>query len=358
MSKSSKKISMKNKSVKNYKIESLEPRFLMDASSGYSADDWNSELNCIAAPTFWNADELKKKTSANENYIIDGLFVVNQNTATTDRAMMSDLLSYDSKDKDGKSTNDFGLYSLEEVFNVVKDDVNKVLDGFEDGENITAEQLCSKIMEQASKKYNNTVKRTYSSYGYKTDIFYNASLMSDGRLVLGISTENDISKEKNVTLSADVSDTSIAIETKFDFSEYKQELKFSFILDGLASNKVDMTSTSTFTIHFEEDSDSDYPAKYGVLALKKGSGYLDIASEWTASSKWDKSAGKLVTTSDSKNGIGAELTYQIQSIGDTFVENKLEDKKYKFKYLLYGQNYREVAGGFCKIGSHPEWRLL
>ena len=102
MSKLFKKNSQKRISGKKYQIESLEPRFLMDASSGYSVDDWNKELDCIVDTPFW----LTNDESVND-LVIDGLFVVNKDTAVTERAVVRDLL-----DCDKASETDFGIFSL------------------------------------------------------------------------------------------------------------------------------------------------------------------------------------------------------------------------------------------------------
>ena len=61
ISKKNKKINKKNKTAqKNYKIESLEPRFLMDAASDESFQQWKNELECIVIPSYWDDQNTKQ----------------------------------------------------------------------------------------------------------------------------------------------------------------------------------------------------------------------------------------------------------------------------------------------------------
>ena len=312
MSKSFKKNSQKRISGKKYQIESLEPRFLMDASSGYSVDDWNKELDCIVDTPFW----LTNDESVND-LVIDGLFVVNKDTAVTERAVVRDLL-----DCDKASETDFGIFSLGDMLSQVKEDIQKVFDGFSEEENITAEQLFEKLKDKD-----------------KENVPYQVENLRDGHFSLKVQAEKKLKKLDKV-FSADLSKTSIEIESNFDFSSYNQKLEFVFVLDGDADNNVGLTSTSTFTLEFDEESkDSGNSPKFGVLNLTKPSGEVTIATQWNASSEWNSETAEMDLKSEVKNGLGADLSYRIENIEDTFAGDEdgkyVEDVTYKYQKKLW-----------------------
>ena len=318
MSKSFKQDSKKRMAGKNYQIESLEPRFLMDASSGYSADEWNKELSCIVAPSVWtNLSELKQNEA--EDLIVDGLFVVNKDTAVTERAKVSDLL-----DCDGVAETDFGFFELNDMLYCVQEEIREIIGEFPEDVNITAKQLFDELKKEQS--------TTYSYGDFKSKVYYHAESVRGGRISLNITAEKTLDKQDKLDkkLSVDLSKTTVEIESKFDFSSYTQKLDFTFILDGDASNDVDLSSTATFTVKFDEGSGEEFPAKFGVLGLSKDSGDVTIESKWDVSSKWNASTKKLVTESKIENGLGAVLSYNIQEFEDTFTPDK---KSGKYEYI-------------------------
>ena len=103
MSKMSKKNKLNKKTRKNYKIESLEPRLLMDASSDESLRAWTEELATVTASDLQNA--LKDSSSI----IVDGLLRANENgdMERVDMKGLADLDKvYDWQNKE-KDLNDF-----------------------------------------------------------------------------------------------------------------------------------------------------------------------------------------------------------------------------------------------------------
>ena len=115
ISKKNKMNNKKNKSArKNYKLESLEPRFLMDAASDDSYKQWTDELAYVNAPTLWtDINALKADSTVNE--IIDGLYKKNENTGSLDRAQISDLLEYDYYAHAGMDVKETSQKMLEKI---------------------------------------------------------------------------------------------------------------------------------------------------------------------------------------------------------------------------------------------------
>ena len=344
MSKQQKKNAMKKYVGKKYKIEALEPRLLMDASTAYSVSDWTNELDCLSSAPLWSSSTLQ--SNANVNQFITALYVKNDKTSTNERAKISDLVQFDNT-----YYGEYGLDSSKVIIDAIKSDIQKKLPT--DGKKISAAELQEKVKNGAlhpELKY------------FKADITYEANLNSNGEIVFDASCsftrlnadypvawssnyssqldrynkkDTDIKKAKDL-FTADLSSTNVEIESDFDFSEYSKKLEFTFVLDGRADNKVDLESVATISTKFKEDSTPDFEAKYGVLGLSEtetDKSLVNIVSKWTISSKWDESIGDLITENEVDDGLGVKLSYKIKNIGDTFVSG-VANHEYKYERAL------------------------
>ena len=344
MSKQNKKNTMKKYVGKKYKIEALEPRLLMDASTAYSVSDWTNELDCLSSAPLWSSSTLQ--SNANVNQFITALYVKKENTTTNERAKISDLVQFDNT-----YYGEYGLDSSKVIIDAIKSDIQKKLPT--DGKKISAAELQEKVKNGAlhpELKY------------FKADITYEANLNSNGEIVFDASCsftrlnadypvawssnyssqldrynkkDTDIKKAKDL-FTADLSSTNVEIESDFDFSEYSKKLEFTFVLDGRAENKVDLESVATFSTKFKEASSPEFEAKYGVLGLSEtnvSNSLVNIVSKWTISSKWEESVGDLITANEVDDGFGAKLHYNIKKIGDTFVIG-VKNQEYTYERAL------------------------
>lgn len=335
---------MKKYVGKKYKIEALEPRLLMDASTAYSVSDWTNELECLSSAPLWSSSTLQ--SNANVNQFITALYVKNENTTTNERAKISDLVQFDNT-----YYGEYGLDSSKVIIDAIKSDIQKKLPT--DGKKISAAELQEKVKNGAlhpELKY------------FKADITYEANLNSNGEIVFDASCsftrlnadypvawssnyssqldrynkkDTDIKKAKDL-FTADLSSTNVEIESDFDFSEYSKKLEFTFVLDGRAENKVDLESVATFSTKFKEASSPEFEAKYGVLGLSEtnvSNSLVNIVSKWTISSKWEESVGDLITANEVDDGFGAKLHYNIKKIGDTFVSG-VKNQEYTYERAL------------------------
>ena len=362
MSKQNKKNTMKKYVGKKYKIEALEPRLLMDASTAYSVSDWTNELECLSSAPLWSSSTLQ--SNANVNQFITALYVKNENTTTNERAKISDLVQFDNT-----YYGEYGLDSSKVIIDAIKSDIQEKLGNPSDGKKVSAAELQEKIKKNYSQNIEkddpNRVDVSIESKYFEARVTYEANLNSNGEIVFDAScsftrlstlvpprwtvsedfyqTQSDLNEKEKTdkenaakTFSADLSSTNIEIESDFDFSEYSKKLEFTFVLDGRADNKVDLESVATISTKFQEASSPDFEAKYGVLGLSEtnvSNSLVNIVSKWTISSKWDESIGDLITENEVDDGLGAKLSYKIKNIGDTFVSG-VANHEYKYERAL------------------------
>ena len=333
----SKKNNKKNKSTqKTYKIESLEPRFLMDAASEESYKQWTDELACVAAPTLWT-DINALKADSKVNTIIEGLYKKNANTGSLDRAQISDMLEYDLF-----ANVDMGIDKVDQMLGAIRDNLSGKMKEISKKSVITASNLKDKI---GTKSTSVTFGQDDSFY-YDANIEYKVKTLKNGKLTIDasidVALDPDITYYKSFFSSesylkyladknmktygndffcADMTDTSIGIEADFDFFSYSKRMEFTFVLDGKVSNGVDQVSTLNTRMKFNENGD----ARYGVLDLVGDSDNdadLLIANRWTISEKQKINQSGKWTTSESTNNnetrLAADLTYSVKDAESDF----------------------------------------
>lgn len=330
ISKKNKMNNKKNKSArKNYKLESLEPRFLMDAASDDSYKQWTDELAYVNAPTLWtDINALKADSTVNE--IIDGLYKKNENTGSLDRAQISDLLEYDYYAHAGMDVKETSQKMLEKI----QDDLSAKMKKISKDSVITASKLSGAIGGGQTLSLN-------SSQYFKDVITYKVSSVKKDSITIDATVEISV-REDNGILSwlneyrtnqkiaeyaedffcADMADTTIGIEADFDFRSYNKRLEFSFVLDGKASNGVDQKSTLYTEMTFNESGD----ARYGVLDLV---GDSDKGADLLIANRWTVSESKKIN----ETGFSADLSFSVKDAKEDF-SGDIVNKKFKYTKSL------------------------
>ena len=351
-----KKNNKKNKTTqKNYKIESLEPRFLMDAASDEALNQWKAEVDLIAVPSYWNDganndSEAKNRYDAyienkNVNEQIEGLY-----TKTGDslrRTTVYDLLDFD-KDERLNYFIKLNGETIDSMLKSVKTDLKEKMENIAKTTKITASELENAIDTTIKNNTNTTqshVKYDDGNGYYEATIRYKNADSTNGKLTIDVGVTfrshlddkvhkygnlepgyieyqmtNNVNTVGNDFFVADVHDTDIQIESNFIFVDYEKYLEFSFVLDGDVGNRIDQTSTLKVTTNFREDDTSD--AKFGVLKLEKE----DISDEdlvyettWTV---FNNKESKVVSD------IGADLSYTVKKVKEDFSEGMITEDKY------------------------------
>lgn len=348
-------ISKKNKknkfAQKSFKIESLEPRFLMDAASDESYKQWTDELACVAAPTLWTDIKTLKADTA-VNTIIEGLYKKNAATDSLDRAQISDLLEYDLF-----ANFDMGIDKVDQMLGTVRDDLSKKMKEISKDSVITA----SKLKDKIGGSVKNVEFRQDDSFYYDAGIQYKVKTLKNGKLTINASidvyldpvfsyrkgffgtdsylktiAEKNVKTYGNDFFCADMTDTSIGIEADFDFFSYSKRMEFSFVLDGKASNGVDQVSTLDTKMKFNEKDN----ARFGVLDLVGDSDSdadLLIANRWTISEKQKiNESGKWTVSESKKNNetqLAANLSYKVKNAEEYF-EGDVVSQKFTYTKSL------------------------
>ena len=364
----SKRMNKKNKNVrKNYKIEALEPRFMMDAASDASYDQWVAELSDISMPSYWknDADDQKWIEDDSINAIVDGLYRKNEDDGTLKCAQLSDLLEYDISANYG-----LGLDVTDKVLEKVKSDLSSKMKGISKNSVITASNLKNAI--ESGKKSDNgkMYDLTYSSKYYIDTINYDVRSVTNGAITIAVTIDTDsifheddswiaeyladkqndqVMDYTNKFFSADVSGTTIGIESDFDCNSYKKSLEFTFVLDGNVKTSLDLNASVSFDLTFDKAEE----AKFGVLELtsvsdESESPDLEIKHKWTISSD-----GK----QDNKTGFAANLAYKIKDVDSTFHGQDVVRDSFKYTKSLSFDEDSKGKWSNSKIDNYGKFTM-
>ena len=189
-----KKNNKKNKTVqKNYKIESLEPRFLMDAAADESLQQWTKELECIAVPSYWDdrvenpdansedSSETKKvndkyKVNKNVNVQIEGLY--RNDSGSLQRATVYDFLEFDKKNN-LKEYIQLDYNTINSLLEAVKTDLTTKMENIAKTKKITASELQNSIDTKPDSDDSYIEYDDNSDYYDATLQYQNANLNND-----------------------------------------------------------------------------------------------------------------------------------------------------------------------------------
>lgn len=322
-------MSQKNNSRKNnrnnYKIESLEPRLLMDASDA-NLDRWDDELSCISAPSLWT-DVSKLKSMEEVDLQIDGLYKKDVDSGSMTRARLSDLVEFDSATNKGLS-----LADTDDILNAIRNRLNSTMKDIAASSAVTADKLNSKI----GKGVTFSITSDESSY-YGANISYKVVDCTNGKITIGATADvylksgfligSYIEESNNEALGktvfcADLSETSIGIASDFSFDNFNKTLEFTFTLDGNDANGVDLNSTVTYDVGFNQKGN----AQYGVLGL---SGDTDSKIDLKVETVWKNFFKQGSENNNVNSDIAADLTFKVVDADKSFL-NDIPSGKFTF----------------------------
>lgn len=325
---------------KNYKIESLEPRLLMDASQGHTIEEWQNEISSfITDSDFWSSDKV------HDNNEVVGLYC--QGDDALKYAHTTDFLSLANDEKfftDAKDAlNDFGKKLLDALNE--KYETKNTEDG--DAEYDYLQQVVT----------GNEIKELIAKKGLLKDYEgCSISFSDDGKLSFKVSVKDDFDAGKDLseTFKADLYGTPANIQAEFELKNVENNLNYSFSLDGSIGNGVEFDSSAIMTARFEEilveDENGEYVLpKYGVLDLtpnenidKKGlvkDNYVNIQTSWeyTDSASSDKKATDKNRTSVENSLIGAKLSFKVDNVDKYFGGSDLWEVQ---KDIVYSKSFK------------------
>ncbi|SMP38087.1 calcium-binding protein [Fibrobacter sp. UWB10] len=288
MSKKNVKKNKKNSTRKNYKIEALEPRLMMDAS----ADNWLAE-NALTQSTQMNSfvDNICASSAAGENDVFEGVKKIDGDKIES--VKIKDLIGAQSMASSLKFGNDFkNIHNYIEncVEECRKDACATECLAYQNAEIIyeallkssksTPEEIkAAKDAKDASwqiyqNKLKTAVVTTDDLYTKLTDARtkpVNTSFAKDGNgaIVVEFSgNKTSVEQSLNSKIVPEVSEETL-LDVKFEDS-YVQEnrYKWSFKIDGDVNNGIEQQFTAATALHFKQDQGSGKnDAKLGTLGL-------------------------------------------------------------------------------------------
>ena len=284
----------KNKKIsrKNYKIESLEPRLLMDAT----VSQWQEELDSIGTiATHVEQSDFNSVSSSNKNNEIEGLLVKVSGSTDYRKATIDDVL------KEKLFTNR-RLVSPSKILGKVADDIKGIIAKYATSTTILTEQ---KVLDYFEKEVGKGQSKQISvsdlmsvnvrhpwalpssvpvNVNVVNEISYSLDI-SNGKLrVCGVAFDHCVVEgelpsgyhllddSSSNSYRADVNEK-LGLEASFKDVGVGQHYEFSFELDGLKRNDANLNSSRGISIQFNEELDTTVSpsageeAKTGVLGL-------------------------------------------------------------------------------------------
>ncbi|WP_407449755.1 hypothetical protein [Fibrobacter sp.] len=354
----------KNKKIfrKNYKIESLEPRLLMDAT----VSQWQEELDSIGTiATHVEQSDFNSVSSSNKNNEIEGLLVKVSGSTDYRKATIGDVLSE-------KMFTNRRLVSPSKILGKVADDIKGIIAKHATSTTILTEQ---KVLDYFEKEVGaggikqisvsdsmsvNVRKNIYIGYVTTTEnvnvvneISYGLDISSgklrvygvaadhcvvNGELSAGSSLLNNPTSLSN-SYRADINEK-LGLEASFKDVGVGQHYEFSFELDGLKGNDLNLNSSRGISIQFNEELDTTVSpsageeAKTGVLGLV---GDTDVYA--------DLSVGYSLNSSNFgiylKSGAAADLLFDVRDRG-----NFNFDANFNPGQVHYWKGFNEADGNW------------
>ena len=360
----------KNKKIsrKNYQIESLEPRLLMDAT----VSQWQEELDSIGtiATHVEQADFNLASASAQGNEV-DGLLVKDSSTGDYRKATIGDVLSE-------KMFTNRRLVSPAKILEAVTNDIKGIIAKYATSTTVLKEQdvfnffnseagadglrqtIGSESQVVTVGKHTNPGLGMVSFY-YKTQEYVNVVnnisyglKFEGGKLVVyGVAADHCVVNgelsagsslwDNPTSLSnsyrADVNEK-LGLEASFKDVGVGQHYEFSFELDGLKSTDANLNSSRGISIQFNEELDTTVSpsageeAKTGVLGLV---GDTDVYA--------DLSVGYSLNSSNFgiylKSGAAADLLFDVRDRG-----NFNFDANFNPGLVHYTKGFNEADGNW------------
>ncbi len=322
MSKKNNKKSIKKFNRNAYKIESLEPRLMMDGNPAGSEQQWLSEVNQYQD----SYNDIMSESYRSLNAKIDGLYVAKDDNVSP--ATYKSLL--DLRDNVG------GIFAalagtpfseqMEEVVDSVKSDLKSCIKWASVGKTkVSAQDILDWCGAKERVLYN-------GAWGKKTS--YHVSLYDNDKLKVTITAQFDnfayraFADNVNITYKADSRET-LGLEANYKFNEYYECYSSSFILDGDALTDLNKESVISLRAAFNEVENVGSKAKYGILELNPDvDADVDFVLGADVIRSGDKVSVKSRTEADFDLSIANPDSFSDESAGKVFAnENSITLKK-------------------------------
>ena len=322
MSKKNNKKSIKKFNRNAYKIESLEPRLMMDGNPAGSEQQWLSDVNEYQD----SYDDIMSESYRNLNAEIDGLYVAKDDNVSP--ATYESLLNL-RDNVGGVFAGLAGTPSSEqmnEVVELVKSDLKSCIKWASVGK--------TKISAQDILDYCGTKERVLDNDAWGKKTSYHVSLYDNDKLKVTVTARFDnfgyraYRDDVNIAYKADSRKT-LGLEANYKFNEYYEGYSSSFILDGNILTGLNKESVVSLRAAFNEVEDVGSKARYGILELNPD---VDAGVDFVLGAdvvlSGDKVSVKSRTEADFDLSIANPDSFSDETVGKVFVnENSITLKK-------------------------------
>lgn len=259
----SKKNNKKNSTRKNYKIESLEPRLMMDAA----ASQWLEEIDSIAlsniAVTALSDNNFYSRANWDSRGDVTGLYLQDEDSGEVETVSKADFIDA-VKDKTK------GSIKATDTINIIKKNLKQAVENANGGKTPSKDSdgnwLNDNVLS-AQDILNAFVQETDEDCSLSVDVVENQISVMISDFGLGISPDKFGSYIANLGESYN-------LESEYDFRGVNQRIQCSLNLDGSKLTDNGLVASRYATALFDENPEAE--TKYGVLGLIADQGQPEV----------------------------------------------------------------------------------
>ena len=267
----SKKNNKKNSTRKSYKIESLEPRLMMDAA----ASQWLEEIDSIAlsdtAVTALGDDNFYSRTNWNSKGDVTGLYLQDEESGEVESVSKADFI-------DAVNDKTKGSIKATDTINIIKKNLKQAVENANGGKMPSKDSDGNWVdnNEISAQDILNAFVRKFGSAAYQeTDEDYSLSVDVMGNQISVMMSDFGlgISPDKFGPYIANLGE-SYNLESEYDFRGVNQRIQCSLSLDGSKLTDNGLVASRYATALFDENPEAE--TKYGVLGLIADQGQPEV----------------------------------------------------------------------------------
>ena len=267
----SKKNNKKNSTRKNYKIESLEPRLMMDAA----ASQWLEEIDSIAlsntAVTALGDNNFYSRANWDSKGDVTGLYLQDEDSGEVETVSKAGFIDA-VKDKTK------GSIKATDTINIIKKNLKQAVENANGGKTPSKDSDGNWVdnNEISAQDILNAFVRKFGSATYQeTEEDYSLSVDAVGNQISVMMSDFGlgISPDKFGPYIANLGE-SYNLESEYDFRGVNQRIQCSLNLDGSKLTDNGLVASRYATALFDENPEAE--TKYGVLGLIADQGQPEV----------------------------------------------------------------------------------
>ena len=259
----SKKNNKKNSTRKSYKIESLEPRLMMDAA----ASQWLEEIDSIAlsetAVTALGDDNFYSRTNWNSKGDVTGLYLQDEESGEVESVSKADFI-------DAVNDKTKGSIKATDTINIIKKNLKQAVEKANGGKTPSKDSDGNWLNDNVL-----SAQDILNAFVQETDEDCSLSVGAEGNQISVMISDFGlgISPDKFGSYIANLGER-YNLESEYDFRGVNQRIQCSLNLDGSKLTDNGLVASRYATALFDENPEAE--TKYGVLGLIADQGQPEV----------------------------------------------------------------------------------